>query len=140
VLSSIYSPAFFVWPSGQPVATHTDFTWAVKNGTFAGTTTISAKPGETIILWGTGFGPTNPPAAVGFQVPSTATYSTTTLPSITVLTTTAVVYGAALAPGYAGLYQVAFQVPNGFPDGDYPINGSIDGFEFLGSVMLSVRR
>jgi uncharacterized protein (TIGR03437 family) len=140
VLSSTYSPAFFVWPSGQPVATHTDFTWAVKNGTFAGTTTVAAKPGETIILWGTGFGPTNPPAPVGIQVPATATYSTTTLPSITVLATAATVYGAALAPGYAGLYQLAFQVPAGFPDGDYPIFGSIGGIQLLGSVTLSVRR
>lgn len=140
VLSSTYSPAFFVWPSSQPVATHTDFTWAVKNGTFAGTTTVAAKPGETIILWGTGFGPTNPPAPVGIQVPSTATYSTTTLPSITVLTTAATVYGAALAPGYAGLYQLAFQVPSGLPDGDYPIFGSIGGIQLLGSVTLSVRR
>ena len=139
VLSNTYFPAFFLWPNSQAVATHADFTWAVKNGTFAGVTTVPAKPGETIILWGTGFGPTNPPAPLGIQVPA-ATYSTTALPSMIVLATTATVFGAALAPGYAGLYQVAFRVPPDFPDGDYPINGSIGGFSILGNPSITVRR
>jgi uncharacterized protein (TIGR03437 family) len=139
VLSSTYWPAFFLWPGNQAVATHTDFTWAVKNGTFAGTTTVAAKPGETIILWGTGFGPTNPPAPEGRQVP-VATYATTNSPSLLVLATNATVFGAALAPGYAGLYQIAFQVPAGFPDGDYPINGSIGGISILGNPVITVRR
>ena len=56
--SSTYSPAFFVWPNNQAVATHTNFSWAAKSGTFAGATTVAAKPGEVIILWANGFGPT----------------------------------------------------------------------------------
>jgi uncharacterized protein (TIGR03437 family) len=34
----------------------------------------------------------------------------------------ATVIGAALAPGYAGLYQVAFTVPNGLTNGDQLIS------------------
>jgi uncharacterized protein (TIGR03437 family) len=139
ILSSSYSPSFFMWPANQPVATHADFSWAVKNGTFPGATTVAAKPGETIILWANGFGPTNPAAPEGIQVPAGA-YTTTALPSITILTTPVTVYGAALAPGFAGLYQVAFQVPANFPDGDYPINGSIAGFQFLINASITVRR
>jgi len=137
VVCSTYMPALFMWPNGQPVATHADFTWAVKNGTFPGTTTIPAKPGETIILWATGLGPTSPPAPVGVEVSGQNT--TTSLPSITLLTTPAVVYGAALAPGFAGLYQIAFQVPD-FPDGDYPINGTVAGVPFLGAVNLTIHK
>ena len=79
VTSNQYGPAFFEWPNNQPVATWQDFSYAAKNGTFPGTTTISAKPGDVIILWGTGFGPTNPIAPSGEPVPSDKTYSTTTV-------------------------------------------------------------
>ena len=57
--SQPYSPAFFLWPSSQPVATHADYSFAAQNGTFPNATTLPAKPGEVITLWGTGFGPTS---------------------------------------------------------------------------------
>jgi uncharacterized protein (TIGR03437 family) len=44
------SPAFFPWPNNQAVATHQDYTYAVKNGTFAILPTVAAKPGEVIVL------------------------------------------------------------------------------------------
>jgi len=140
VTSVNYMPAFFSWPGNQPVATHVDFSWAAKPGTFAGATTVAAKPGEVIILWATGMGPTTPPAPVGAQV-SGLTRSTTSLPTITIQVKPTVVYGAALAPGFAGLYQVSFQVPADFPYGDYPINGSIGGapFSTASALVLSVR-
>ncbi len=139
VLSATYGPAFFTWPNGQPVATHSDFSWAAKAGTFAGAATVPAKPGEVIILWGTGMGPTSPAAPVGIQV-SGGPYSTASLPTLTVLTAKAVVYGAALASGYAGLYQLAFQIPADFPDGDYPINGNVGGAPFAAPVTITVKK
>ena len=69
VTSSQYGPAFFEWPNSQPIATRLDYTDAVKNGTFAGVTTVAAKPGDVLVLWGTGFGPTNPIATPGMPVP-----------------------------------------------------------------------
>jgi uncharacterized protein (TIGR03437 family) len=135
-----YMPAFFMWPGSQPVATHADFSLAAKPGTFAGANTIAAKPGEAIILWGTGFGPTTPAAPVGVQVSGT-TRSTTTLPLVQVQLKATTVYGAALAPGYAALYQIAFQVPADLPDGDYPLTGSVGGTPFGGGqVLLSVHK
>jgi uncharacterized protein (TIGR03437 family) len=134
-----YGPAFFVWPGNQAVATRTDYSYAVKAGTFAGVTTIPAKPGDVIILWGTGMGPTSPNAPIGVQV-SGGPYSTLSLPTITVLATKATVYGGALAPGYAGLYQLAFQVPADFPDGDYPINGTVGGAPFAGAATITVKK
>ncbi|HEX5227825.1 MAG TPA: IPT/TIG domain-containing protein, partial [Bryobacteraceae bacterium] len=82
--SSQYGPAFFVWPNNQVVATRQDFSLAAKAGTFAGATTIAAKPGDVLILWGTAFGPTTPIAPDGVQVPSDQTYSTSTLPTVTI--------------------------------------------------------
>src|SRR5205807_9238877 len=91
------NPAFFVWPNNQAVATRQDFSYAVKGGTFTGATTVAAKPGEVIILWGTGFGATNPAAPAGAVVPGDKTYATATMPTVTINNSPAVVYGAALA-------------------------------------------
>jgi uncharacterized protein (TIGR03437 family) len=127
-VSASVSPAFFSWPNGQPVATHSaDNSWAVKNGTFAGTTTVPAKPGEAIILWGTGFGPANPAAPVGVQVPSDKIYYTAAPVTVTINGTAAAVYATALSPGYAGLYQVVVTVPPGVANGDFPLVATIDG-------------
>jgi len=140
VASSQYGPAFLSWPGNQAVATRQDFGWAVKNGTFAGTTTVAAKPGDVIILWGTGFGPTSPVAPVGVQVPSDKTYSTSLLPAVTINNVPATVYGAALAPGLAALYQVAIQVPESLPNGDWPITTGIGGVQSPSGVVLSVQK
>ena len=140
VSSNQYGPAFFQWPDNQPIATRLNYTDAVKNGTFPGVSTVPAKPGETIVLWGTGFGPTNPIAPPGAPVPGGKTYSTTTLPKVTIDKVPATVYGAALAAGFAGLYQVAIQVPDSIPDGDWPILATIGGVESPSSVVLTVHQ
>jgi uncharacterized protein (TIGR03437 family) len=137
---SAFGPAFFPWPNNQVVATRQDFSLAAKNGSFAGATTVPAKPGDTIILWGTGFGPTTPAAPVGEETPSDKTYSTSTLPMVTIDNLAATVFGAALAPGFAGLYQVAIQVPNSLADGDWPIVATIGGVSSPSGAVLSVRK
>jgi uncharacterized protein (TIGR03437 family) len=129
VVSQSVMPGFFLWAGKYAVATRQDFSWAVKNGTFQGVTTTPAKPGDVIILWGTGFGPTNPAAPVGMQVPADKTYSTAGAVGVTVGGTQAQVYGAALAPGYAGLYQVAIQIPPGAQDGDLAVVATIGGVQ-----------
>jgi uncharacterized protein (TIGR03437 family) len=132
-------PAFFTWPNNQVVATHEDYTWAVKNGTFPGTTTVPAKPGETITLWGTGFGPTNPVPPAGMIVPTDQTYYTTTVPTVEVNLVNATVYGAALAPGFAGLYQLSFQVPASLPNGTYQLFATV-GSPAANVPMLTVQQ
>ena len=136
---SAYGPAFFNWPGNQVIAARQDFSLAVKNGTFAGTTTTPAKPGEVIILWGTGFGPTAPAAPTGAQVPGDQIYATMMLPTVTINNVSAKVYGAALAPGSAGLYQVAIEVPGSLTSGDWPVVASIGGVQSPATTVLSVQ-
>ncbi len=114
------APAFFQW-GNYAVATRQDYSLAVKNGTFPGVTTTAAKPGDVIILWGTGFGPTSPAAPAGAETPPINTYSVADLVTVTVGGVAATVYGAALTPGYAGLYQVAIQIPTSLANGDYAV-------------------
>ena len=132
-------PAFFPW-GNFAVATRLDYSLAVKAGTFPGTTTLPAKPGDVIILWGTGFGPTSPAAPAGVQVPADTTYNTATTVSVTVGGKTALVYGAALASGFVGLYQVAIQIPTALTDGDYPVIASIGDVQSPATTLITVQK
>jgi uncharacterized protein (TIGR03437 family) len=133
------APAFFLWPNSQTVATRQDNSLAVKDGTFAGATTVAAKPGDVLILWGTGFGPTTPTVAAGIQVPSDKQYNCS-LVTISLGSTSPQVFGCALSPGFAGLYQVAIQVPSTMADGDYPIKATVNGTSSPDGVVLSVKK
>jgi uncharacterized protein (TIGR03437 family) len=131
------APAFFLWPNNQAVATRTDGTFAVKPGTFAGATTVAAKPGDVIILWGTGFGATSPAAPQGTVTP-VQTFNCAPV-TVTVGSANAAVYGCALSPGNAGLYQVAIQVP-ALADGDYQLKVIINNAVSPDGVILSIMK
>jgi len=139
--AATYGPAFFLWgPQNQyAVATYQDYSYAVKNGAIAGVTTVPAKPGDVLILWGTGFGPTTPVAPVGEVVPSTTTYLVDNV-TVTVGGIPATVYGTALSPGFAGLYQVAIQVPPTAANGDQPIVATVGGGSSPLSALITVQQ
>ena len=121
-------PAFFQW-GNYAVATHSDYSSATH-----------AAPGDTIILWGTGFGPTVPLAPIGAEVSSGTVYQTASPVTVTVGNSPAIVYGAALAPGFPALYQIAIQIPESLADGDYPVVATISGVSSPSNVVLSVMR
>lgn len=134
--SQSVQPAFFVWPANQVVATHADFTYATANGTL-GVTTSPARPGETVILWGAGFGPTSPPAPNGQVVPGGA--HTLNGVEVSVGGQQATVVGAALTSGLAGVYQIAIQVPAGLADGEYLVIANINGVYSPIGLVLAVQ-
>jgi uncharacterized protein (TIGR03437 family) len=140
VTSAQDSPGIFEWPGNQAVATRLDGTYAAKAGTFLAVTTTPAKPGDTIILWGTGLGPTTPAAPIGMAVPTTQTYNTTTLPSVTLSNSPATVLGAALTSNSAALYQVDIQIPSPLADGDYALQVSIGGVTSPLGIILTVQQ
>jgi uncharacterized protein (TIGR03437 family) len=136
--SQVFSPAFFQWAGNQPVATHADYSLAAKNGTFPGAVSVPAKPGEVVILWGTGFGPTNPAVPAGqqpaVQAPPTQTPVTVTLDGIKLS-----VLGAVLS-SYAATYQIAIQIPPSIADGEYPVVATVGGAQSPTTVLLTVHR
>ena len=101
---------------------------------------MAAKPGDVVILWATGFGPTSPAAPIGVGVPGDKAYSTATLPAVLIGNAPAVVYGAALAPGSVGLYQIAIQVPPSLGDGDWPVQAMSGGVTSPAGAMLTVKQ
>jgi uncharacterized protein (TIGR03437 family) len=139
VTSTAAAPAFFLWPGSQVAATrNADGTNAVKPGTFSGVTTTAAKPGDVLILWGTGFGATTPPVAAGIETPASPIANTSPV-TMTLGTTNVPVIYAILSPGFAGLYQIAITVPSPLPDGDYPLVATIGGVASPSGVILSVK-
>ena len=135
-----YSPAFFLWPGNQAVATDPSFNFRARAGTFPGATTIPVKPGDVIILWGTGFGPTDPVVAAGRQVPSDRIYNVAKAVRVTIGGVEATFIGAALAPGFSSLYQIAVQVPTSVSDGDQPVIATIEGVSSPSTTILTIQR
>jgi mannan endo-1,4-beta-mannosidase len=139
IQSSQVQPAFFAWqPGNYVVATDSNYNWLVKNGEFAGKTTAPAQPGETIILWGTGFGPTTPAAPAGQITPSNL-YSVNGV-VVTVGSVPVPASATALSPGSAGLYQVVITLPSGLTNGDYPIVATVGGVQSPSGVKLTVQQ
>jgi len=112
------------------VAQHLDQTYVGKNGLISGLTFTPAKPGETITIYGIGFGPVNPSVAAGTITPSTPQNSLATKPTFRFGQTPATVTYYGLTPGLVGLYQFNLTVPN-ISSGDVPLVVQ------AGSVMLN---
>jgi uncharacterized protein (TIGR03437 family) len=93
-----------------------------------------------VILWGTGFGPTNPAVPAGQNSPSDTLAVPTSSISVVIGNIGANVLGAALSPGIAGVYQIVIQVPLNAPDGDLPIVAVVAGLQSPANIYLTVQQ
>lgn len=94
-------------------------------GLLPGANFIPAKPGDTLELFGVGFGATSVSVAPGTL--ATGAVGTAGTPVVTIGGVTANVLYCGLAPGYAGLYQVNVIVPMGVENGNQPIVINVNG-------------
>jgi uncharacterized protein (TIGR03437 family) len=83
----------------------------------------TVKPGDTIVLWGTGFGPTTPDAPAGAAVNGAPAVVNT--PVITIGGVQVTVISAVLTTGTAGLYQITVQLPSTIPTGAQPVQAGV---------------
>ncbi len=135
------SPAFFEWNGKYAATTRPDYSYVGPPGLFGSSvTTTPAKPGDTVILWGTGFGPTNPAVPAGQNSPSDTLAVPTSSISVVIGNIGANVLGAALSPGIAGVYQIVIQVPLNAPDGDLPIVAVVAGLQSPANIYLTVQQ
>ncbi len=135
VVSSAAPAIFLSGTAGPETGLATVFRAA--NGQLV-TPTNPVRPGDTVVIYLTGMGPTNPEVPAGLQTPATLLTSVTQAPTITLGSTVLNVQYAGLAPGYlSGLYQINATVPNtGLANGDsIPLVISQAG----GSTALNVR-
>jgi uncharacterized protein (TIGR03437 family) len=111
------------------------------NNTVVGPTTLvpnnstPATPGETIVLFGTGFGATTPAAVSGAVVTTPAPM---TVPPAILFGNVAgkVVFSGLIA---TGVYQINVVVPAGLPDGDVPVVASTGGYSTPALVLTSIK-
>jgi uncharacterized protein (TIGR03437 family) len=129
------SPALLQWGGGQyPYALITDgATYIGKASVITGT--VSAHAGQSLTLWVTGLGPTNPAIPAG-QQPATFPSPTTT-PTVTVNGANVTMLGAVLR--FAGLYQVNIQLPASMPVGDLPIKIIQGSFQSPNGILINVQ-
>jgi uncharacterized protein (TIGR03118 family) len=128
------SPGFFVIQNSKyAVATHADGTLVGPTTLLPGLTT-PAQPGETIVLYGTGFGPTNP-AADGQVL--TGPVPAATQPVVSIGGGAASVTFAGLIS--AGLFQVNVQVPSTLSNGDAALTAQAGTAKSQANVFIAVQ-
>ncbi|HTW66089.1 MAG TPA: putative Ig domain-containing protein [Bryobacteraceae bacterium] len=76
------------------------------------------KPGEYLVMYLVGLGATNPAVPSGQPAPASPLSNVTVAPTVTVDSLPSNVLFAGLTPGFAGLYQIDFQVPTGAASGE----------------------
>jgi len=132
------STLFNVGGRQYAAALYPDFvTYVGREGLVPGVVSRPAKPGDTIILLGIGFGSTNPAIPAGQIVTQLAPISS----SLRILfgQTQADVAYAGLAPNFVGLYQFNVVVPN-VDNGDVQLNVELDGQRVDQTLYLTVQR
>lgn len=131
-------PSFKVNGEQYVVATLPDGTFAGDPSDLPGASR-PVKPGETIVLYGIGFGPVTPAMPPG-MIATGETHLTGDLKiRFGDIEATAAPY-AGLAPSFVGLYQFNVTVPDAVPDGDQPLTFTIDGVDSAQSLLIEVKR
>ena len=135
------APGLFLFtqtPTRFPaVVRATDGRFIAPAGLFPGLTTEPAKPGDIVLLFGTGFGPTTPAVVPGRVFSGAAPL--TDAASLQVR-----IGGMDVRPSFAGLsgsglYQFNVTVPN-LPDGNHRIEMLINGQSIQTDVQLAIKR
>lgn len=104
-------------------------------GSSLGYATVAAKAGDSVELFGVGFGPTKPavPAGAAFSGSAPATSTVTLL-----------INNQTITPSYAGetsagLFQINLTVPAGLGTGDIPLQAIVGGIQTPTGVVISLQ-
>jgi uncharacterized protein (TIGR03437 family) len=137
VQAQIVSPALFVFNGGPYVAAEHPFTYSYIGPTtlYPGLTTPAA-PGETIMIYGNGFGATSVNVVAGSE---TQTGNLPTVPIVTIggQPVTTVTFAGLVFPGE---YLFNVVVPGGLADGDHAITMMYGGVETQPGVLLTTKQ
>jgi len=121
----LLAPASFnIGGTQYVVAQFVDGTYVLPEGAISGLASRPAKPGDTIVLYGVGFGPVTPEIPAGQIVQVANTLASPF--AISIGGTPAIADYFGLAPSYVGLYQFNVVVPNVASSGAAPLTFTLD--------------
>jgi len=136
-----FAPAFFTFANSSSVAAENAHTFAIVADPSVVAGGESAKPGDVVALYGTGFGDVSPAVTAGMLDAGMAKLTnpiTVTIGGVTV--PAADVQYAGLAPGsISGLYQFNVVIPSDAPGGDVPVVISIGGVQTQSGVTIPIQ-
>jgi len=128
------APAFFLFDAaGHVAAVHLNFSRiGTATSTVVGT---PAAPNEVIVLYGNGFGATNPPAVNGQVLAGPAQ-----MPVNPVITFNGI-NGDVIFAGLTatGVYQFNVRVPAGLPDGDARVSAAVGGVTSPTGALIAIK-
>jgi len=129
------SPSFFVFGGGPYIAaTHANGSYIGPASLYPGLTT-PAQPGETIVMYANGFGPTSAQVVSGSE---TQSGTLSPVPVITIGGVGATVTFAGLvAPGE---FQFNVVVPPSLASGDQPTTASFNGLTTQAGTLITVQQ
>lgn len=131
-------PGLFLFtqtPKKYPAAVrHPDGVFIGPSGLFPGVTTVPAKPGDTILFYGTGFGPTTPAVAPGTVFNGAARLVDSVQMRIGDVTVVPAFAGLALT----GQYQFNVTIPT-LTAGEHRVEMSINSVAIQSDVVLAVQ-
>jgi uncharacterized protein (TIGR03437 family) len=104
-------------------------------GTSLGYQTVAAKAGDSVALFGTGFGPTNPSVAPGQGFSGAAP----TTNSVTLRINNASVTPTFAGLSGAGLDQINLTIPAGLGTGDVSLQSTVGGVQTPSGVVISLQ-
>ena len=104
-------------------------------GTSLGYATVAAKAGDSVALFGTGFGPTNPIVAPGQPFSAAAP----TINSVKVKINSVNVTPSFEGLSGAGLYQLNVTIPSDLGTGDVSLQGVVGGVQTPSGVVISLQ-
>ena len=108
-----------------------------ENGRLNGTAQ-PARPGETVMLFGSGQGETSPPGVTG-QPASAMDAQRIEDVSVTIGGSAAEVVSAGLAPGFVGIFQIEVRIPDAAASGERtPVAVVIRGEAAPAGAVMSV--
>jgi uncharacterized protein (TIGR03437 family) len=137
LLATARAPALFTFnPQGGKyvAAVRADGAYLAPANLITGLATVPAKPGDTILLFGTGFGPTTPPVQIGQVINSAplANQVTVRIGGVAAITQ----FAGIVSPGLCQFNVVVPDVPNG----DNAVSVEIGGSASQANAFLTIQR